>query len=87
MDYLIHFATNLDPNGGSSPRWPQYTIASPQLMTFLPLRPTDITQNTYRADGIDYLTYLSLTHPLQEGVLGGNGWDSGIPSFSSPSRL
>lgn len=40
-DYLIHFATHLDPNGGSSPQRPQYTTSagghsSPQLMTFLP---------------------------------------------------
>ncbi|KAH9170117.1 carotenoid ester lipase precursor [Lactarius sanguifluus] len=30
-DYLIHFATNLNPNGGSSPQWPRYTTSSPQL--------------------------------------------------------
>ncbi|KAH9064392.1 hypothetical protein EDB87DRAFT_1574904 [Lactarius vividus] len=31
-DYLVQFAVHLDPNGGSSPQWPQYTT-SPHLMT------------------------------------------------------
>ncbi|KAI0265664.1 carotenoid ester lipase precursor [Gloeopeniophorella convolvens] len=64
-DYLIQFATNLNPNGGSSPHWPQYTTASPQLMTFLDgLIPTTITQDTYRADQFNFLTQLSLEFPL-----------------------
>jgi acetylcholinesterase len=66
MDYLIHFATNLDPNGGSSPRWPQYTNASPQLMTLLPSNGTDITQDTFRADGLDYITQLHLAHSVYD---------------------
>jgi acetylcholinesterase len=56
MDYLIHFATNLDPNGGSSPQWPQYTNGSPQLMTLLPSNCTSITQDRYRADSLCFLT-------------------------------
>ncbi|KAH9970755.1 carotenoid ester lipase precursor [Lactifluus volemus] len=62
MDYLIHFATNSDPNGGSSPRWPRYTPSSPQLMTFLPTPgTTKITQDTFRVHAINYLTKLSLS--------------------------
>jgi acetylcholinesterase len=62
MDYLIHFATNSDPNGGSSPQWPRYTPSSPQLMTFLPTPgTTKITQDTFRLHAINYVTKLSLS--------------------------
>ena len=65
-DYLIHFATNLDPNGGSSPPWLQYTTASRQLLTLLdgPVNNVTITQDTYRTHGMEFMTELSLTHPL-----------------------
>ncbi|KAH9970733.1 carotenoid ester lipase precursor [Lactifluus volemus] len=62
MDYLIHFVTTLDPNGGSSPLWPQYTPECPDLMTFLPTEGTNITKDTYRAEGIQFITDLSLSH-------------------------
>jgi carboxylesterase type B len=64
-DYLIHFVTNLDPNGGSSPQWPQYTTSSRQLLTFLddPVTNITITQDTYRTDGMEFITKLSLAHP------------------------
>jgi acetylcholinesterase len=60
MDYLIHFVTNLDPNGGSSPWWPQYTTACPDLMTFPLSNGTSITQDAYRADGFEYITHITL---------------------------
>ena len=65
-DYLIHFATNLDPNGGLSPQWPQYTTSSPQLMTLVDSQATNrtITLDTYRVEAIKFLTKLSLAHPL-----------------------
>ncbi|KAH9060190.1 carotenoid ester lipase precursor [Lactarius vividus] len=64
-DYLIYFATNLDPNGGSGPHWPQYTTSSPQLLTLLDgAVPANITLDTYRADAMNFLTELSLVHPL-----------------------
>ncbi|KAN0141650.1 Alpha/Beta hydrolase fold [Lactarius tabidus] len=65
-DYLIHFATNLDPNGGSSVQWPQYTTSSRQLLTFLdnPATNITITQDTYRTDEMEFITKLSLAHPL-----------------------
>jgi acetylcholinesterase len=62
MDYLIHFVTNLDPNGGSSPLWPQYTPECPDLMTFLPTSGTNITKDTYRAEGLQFITELTRSH-------------------------
>jgi acetylcholinesterase len=74
-DYLIHFATNLDPNGGSSAQWPQYTRASPQVMTLTdPSGTMNITQDTYRADAIAYVTELSLAYPIKEAH---HGWHFG----------
>ncbi|KAJ6555002.1 hypothetical protein DFH09DRAFT_924326, partial [Mycena vulgaris] len=32
-DYLINFATNLDPNGRTVPTWPAYITATPNMMT------------------------------------------------------
>ncbi|KAH9012205.1 Alpha/Beta hydrolase protein, partial [Lactarius hengduanensis] len=64
-DYLIHFTTNLNPNGGSSPQWPRYTTSSPQLLTLLdgPV-PANITLDTYRVDAMEFITELSLVYPL-----------------------
>ncbi|KAF8264084.1 alpha beta-hydrolase [Lactarius quietus] len=64
-DYLIYFATNLNPNGGSYAQWPKYTTSSPQLLTLYdsPV-PTNVTLDTYRAEGMQFLTNLSLSHPL-----------------------
>ncbi|KDQ62130.1 hypothetical protein JAAARDRAFT_203342 [Jaapia argillacea MUCL 33604] len=62
--YLVEFVNNLNPNGVGI-NWPAYTTASPQLLTFLDrLIPLVITQDTYRAQGISYLTTLSLKYPL-----------------------
>lgn len=63
-DYLIHFVTNLNPNGESLPNWPEYTPSSPQMLTFYNGVPTNITQDTYRAEAISYLEELSLSNPL-----------------------
>ncbi|KAH9030327.1 carotenoid ester lipase precursor [Lactarius pseudohatsudake] len=65
-DYLIHFATNLDPNGGLSPQWPQYTAWSRQLMTLVDSQVTNrtITLDRYRVEGMELLTKLSLAYPL-----------------------
>ncbi|KAH8989912.1 carotenoid ester lipase precursor [Lactarius hatsudake] len=64
-DYLIHFVTDLNPNGGSSPQWPRYTTSSPQLLTLLdgPVA-ASITLDTYRVDAMEFITELSLVHPL-----------------------
>jgi len=64
-DYLINFATNLNPNGGSVAHWPPYTTLWPQLLTLYdaPVS-TNVTLDTYRAEGIQFLTELSLVYPL-----------------------
>ncbi|KAH9060191.1 carotenoid ester lipase precursor [Lactarius vividus] len=64
-DYLIHFATNLDPNGcGLGPQWPRYTTSSRQLMTLVDGQATRIiTSDTYRVEAMKYLTKLSLANP------------------------
>ncbi|KAJ7609760.1 Alpha/Beta hydrolase protein [Mycena polygramma] len=64
-DYLINFATNLDPNGHTVPNWPAYTTATPNMMTFLDgLFPTTITQDTFRAQAIAFMTNLTLQFPI-----------------------
>jgi len=64
-NYLIQFVTNLDPNGGSSTPWPQYTPESRQLLTFYDA-PTasNITLDDFRADAIAFLQNVSLRFPL-----------------------
>ncbi|KAJ7480554.1 carotenoid ester lipase precursor [Mycena latifolia] len=64
-DYLINFATTLNPNGKTVPNWPAYTTASPNMMTFLDgLIPTTISQDTYRAAGMAFLTNITLQFPI-----------------------
>ncbi|KAJ8481682.1 hypothetical protein ONZ51_g5842 [Trametes cubensis] len=63
-DYLIRFATTLDPNGHGAFHWPQYTNENPQLLTFqdgsIPLK---VGLDTYRSAPIAYVAKLSLTYP------------------------
>ncbi|KAI0046103.1 alpha/beta-hydrolase [Auriscalpium vulgare] len=68
-DYLIRFATHLDPNvdanGDPSANflWPRYTTAAPQMLTFLDgAVPLSITLDTYRAEGMAELTRVTLAH-------------------------
>ncbi|KAG7090372.1 hypothetical protein E1B28_009491 [Marasmius oreades] len=65
-DYLIRFATNLDPNGSGSTSWPEYTTASPTLLTFVDsiFFPVQITHDTYRKDAMDALTKITLENPV-----------------------
>ncbi|KAH9932737.1 carotenoid ester lipase precursor [Epithele typhae] len=64
-DYLINFTNNLDPNGPTVPAWPQYTVAQPQLMTFLDgFTPTKITTDDFRKDAMSFVIELSLKYPL-----------------------
>ncbi|KAF8194385.1 alpha beta-hydrolase [Mycena galopus ATCC 62051] len=61
----INFIFTLDPNGPIVPEWPGYTTESPNLLTLLDgLFPTAITQDTYRAAGIQFLTNLTLEFPV-----------------------
>ncbi|KAJ7155733.1 Alpha/Beta hydrolase protein [Mycena filopes] len=64
-DYLINFANALNPNGKTVPNWPAYTTATPNMMTFLDgLIPTTISQDTYRAAGMQFLTNMTLEFPV-----------------------
>ncbi|KAJ7625831.1 Alpha/Beta hydrolase protein [Roridomyces roridus] len=64
-DYLINFATDLHPNGPTVPLWPKWSTAAPNLMTFHDGRVrTSITQDTYRAAGMQLLTDLTFEFPI-----------------------
>ncbi|KAG7088892.1 hypothetical protein E1B28_012837 [Marasmius oreades] len=65
-DYLIRFATNLNPNGPGSTSWPEYTNLSPSLLTLTDsaLVPIVITQDTYRMKGMSTVTNIMLANPL-----------------------
>ncbi|PPR05604.1 hypothetical protein CVT26_009125 [Gymnopilus dilepis] len=63
-DNLIHFVSDLDPNTGSGVHWPLYTTHSPNLYTFPAKGSPLITQDTFRADAINYLNNLSLAAPF-----------------------
>lgn len=64
-DYLIRFAATLNPNGNTNINWPQYTTQSPQLLTFLDgPTPEVITQDTYRAEQLTFLSQLFLENPV-----------------------
>ncbi|KAG1727058.1 Alpha/Beta hydrolase protein [Suillus paluster] len=61
--YLVRFVTNLDPNGAGQLQWPTWTSNSPNLLTFLDgLIPQQITQDTYRADAMTYLTNMVMQY-------------------------
>lgn len=67
MDYLIRFATNLDPNFGAGKgiTWPKYDTTTRQLLTFLDGDvPQAITPDAYRQEGTDLLASLSSKYPL-----------------------
>ncbi|KAJ7205204.1 hypothetical protein GGX14DRAFT_397747 [Mycena pura] len=64
-DYLVNFAGALDPNARTVPSWPAYTAAAPNLMTLLDgFVATAVTQDTYRAAGMLFLTNVTLQFPL-----------------------
>ncbi|KZV76147.1 alpha/beta-hydrolase [Peniophora sp. CONT] len=63
-DALINFATNLDPNGPTLINWPVYTNDQPALFTFSNGSVTQsITNDTFRAEGMQALTQASLIDP------------------------
>ncbi|KAJ3562849.1 hypothetical protein NP233_g9322 [Leucocoprinus birnbaumii] len=64
-NYLINFVVHLDPNGLGLIPWPKYTPSSPQMLTFWDgVIPSTITLDTFRKEGIDFVTQISLAHPL-----------------------
>lgn len=66
-EYLIRFATNLDPNSNSifGFKWPKYDLNSRDVLTFYDrLIPVGITQDTYRQEAMKYLSQVTLANPL-----------------------
>jgi len=64
-DYLVNFVNNLDPNGPGLLGWPTYSTSSLQLLLFQDgLVPLALTEDNYRADGMNFLTQLSLANPM-----------------------
>ena len=67
-DYLIHFVNHGDPNGAgdSLVYWPKYNNETRHQLTFSDDvdSPLVITSDTYRVDGFNKLTELSLLFPL-----------------------
>lgn len=65
QDYLINFATNLDPNGPTQMHWPRWKTTSPNLITFLDgSTPVTVTQDTYRALEMEKITNLGIEFPI-----------------------
>ncbi|KAI0060457.1 carotenoid ester lipase precursor, partial [Artomyces pyxidatus] len=62
-DYFIRFAVTLNPNGNAATHWPQYSNASPQQLTLWDGPTSNVTEDTYRVDGFNLLTQLSLAYP------------------------
>ncbi|KAF9478210.1 carotenoid ester lipase precursor [Pholiota conissans] len=66
-DYLIRFASTLNPNSNSilSFQWPQYTLSQRKILTFLDgLIPLAISTDTYRQEGMNFLMNLTLATPV-----------------------
>ena len=69
VGFFIRFAHTLDPNVGApstgTVHWPRYSSASPALMTFLDgAVPLALSNDTYRSEGFELLTQLTLEHPF-----------------------
>ena len=66
-DYLISFINRLDPNPNNVTGvfWPMYGNDSPRLLTLWD-SPTqfNITEDTFRVEGMSVLTNLSLEFPF-----------------------
>lgn len=68
-NYLINFVVNLDPNNKTTlltgQKWPQYTNASRQLLTFQDgFVPLKLIDDTYRAEAMDFGIEAMLKYPL-----------------------
>jgi len=64
-DYLVNFVNHLNPNNKTGIYWPQYTVQEPRLLTLWDgSEPRNITNDTYRAEGISLLTQLGQEFPV-----------------------
>nr|VWO96912.1 Carboxylic ester hydrolase (EC [Ganoderma boninense] len=65
QDYLIRFAATLNPNGDGAFEWPRYTALAPRLLRLNDAEPKlETTRDDFRKEAMEYLTQLSLAHPL-----------------------
>jgi acetylcholinesterase len=65
-DYLIRFATNLDPNDANNMTWPRYDAEkAPVMLAFVDgPKPLELIHDTYREEAITALTTQSLENPV-----------------------
>ncbi|OCH92512.1 carotenoid ester lipase precursor [Obba rivulosa] len=64
-DYVINFVNHLNPNNKTGIYWPQYTVDEPQLLTLWDgSEPRNITNDTYRAEGMSLLIQLGGEFPV-----------------------
>ena len=64
-DYLINFVNKLNPNGKTGISWPQYSVASPKLLTLHDgFTPLTITNDDYRVAAMAKMTELSFKYPI-----------------------
>lgn len=65
VDYLVNFATNLNPNGVTNIEWPEYTTETPNMLQFNDgLIPLSLSLDNYRVDAINFTTALLLANPV-----------------------
>lgn len=64
-DYIVNFVHNLDPNGPTVTEWPQYSNASPRLMTLLdgPV-PISLTLDSFREEPLAFMQKVMLVNPV-----------------------
>ena len=64
-DFFVRFVNTLDPNGPGLLVWPQYSVESLEIMVFQDgAVPLVLDNDTYRAEGMAFLTELELVDPL-----------------------
>jgi acetylcholinesterase len=64
-DYLIRFASTLNPNSALSFQWPKYTLSKRIILTFLDgLIPLIVSTDTYRQDAMNFITNVTLANPV-----------------------
>ena len=64
-DHLIRFVNNLNPNPSTGYQWPQYTLATRKIATYIDgLIPVVTGTDTYRAEAMDYLNQVTLANPV-----------------------
>jgi acetylcholinesterase len=61
---LVRFATNLNPESESL-SWPKFDPSSRNVLTLYDFTPrVGISQDNYRQEAMEYLTQVTLAHPI-----------------------